>query len=50
MFLTLFFILLVAWILGFVALHVAGIMIHILLIIALFSILLHVLRGKSASV
>jgi hypothetical protein len=50
MFLALFFILLAAWILGFIALHVTGSLIHILLIIALFSVAIHVLRGKSASV
>ena len=50
MFLILFFILLVAWVLGFVAFHVAGGLIHILLIVAVISIVLHVLRGRSAQV
>lgn len=47
MFLVLFFILLVAWLLGFVAFHVASGLIHILLILAVISIIAHLFRGRS---
>jgi hypothetical protein len=49
MLLTLFFILLVLWVLGFFAFHVAGGLIHILLIVALISLVLHFFRGRSAA-
>ena len=45
MFLTLFAILLVMWLLGFVAFHVAGGLIHLLLIVAVISLVLHFARG-----
>lgn len=48
MFLVLFFILLVAWLLGWVAFHVASGLIHILLILAVISIIVHFFRGRSA--
>lgn len=44
MFLTLFIILLVMWLLGFFALHIASGLIHILLIVAVISLLLHLFR------
>jgi len=44
MFLTLFVILLVMWLLGFLAFHVAGGLIHLLLIIAVISLVVHFLR------
>lgn len=47
MFLTLFVILLVMWLLGFLAFHIAGGLIHILLIVALISLVLHLFRGRS---
>lgn len=47
MFLVLFFILLVAWLLGFIAFHVASGLIHILLILAVISIIAHFFRGRS---
>ncbi|HUS05122.1 MAG TPA: lmo0937 family membrane protein [Bryobacteraceae bacterium] len=47
MFLTLFAILLVMWLLGFVAFHVAGGLIHLLLIVAVISLVLHFARGRS---
>ncbi len=47
MFLVLFFILLVAWLLGWVAFHVASGLIHILLILAVISIIVHFFRGRS---
>jgi hypothetical protein len=48
MFLALFFVLLVMWILGFAAFHVAGGLIHILLVLAVISILFHLVRGRPA--
>jgi hypothetical protein len=48
MFLTLFGVLLVMWLLGFFAFHVAGGLIHLLLIIAVISLVAHVFRGRSA--
>ncbi|MGD0223762.1 MAG: lmo0937 family membrane protein [Terriglobia bacterium] len=41
MFLILFFVLLVAWFLGFLAFNVAGALIHLLLILAVISLILH---------
>jgi len=46
MFMTLFVVLLVMWLLGFFAFHVAGGLIHILLIIAVITLLLHFFRGS----
>jgi hypothetical protein len=48
MFLALFFILLVLWLLGFLAFHVAGSLIHLLLIVAVIALVLHLFRGRSA--
>ncbi len=48
MFLILFFVLLVAWLLGFAAFHVAGGLIHILLILAVISIVAHLFAGRRA--
>lgn len=48
MFMILFFILLVMWVLGFAAFHVAGGLIHILLIVAVISLIMHFVRGRSA--
>ena len=48
MFLVLFVVLLVMWLLGFAAFHVAGGLIHLLLILAVISIVLHLFRGRSA--
>ena len=50
MFMMLFVILLVAWLLGFVAFHVAGGLIHILLLMAVISLILHLVRGQGARV
>jgi hypothetical protein len=44
MFLALFVIFLVFWLLGFLAFHVAGGLIHLLLIIAVISLVVHFLR------
>jgi len=48
MFLVLFFILLVVWLLGWAAFHVAGGVIHLLLILAVISIIAHFFRGRRA--
>ena len=47
--LTLFVILLILWLLGFFAFHVAGGLIHLLLIIAVISLVMHFFRGRSAA-
>ncbi len=44
-FTILFVVLLIAWILGFGVFHVAGGLIHLLLIVALISLILHFVRG-----
>jgi hypothetical protein len=49
MFLTLFVVLLVMWLLGFVAFHVAGGLIHLVLIVALIALVIHFVRGRSAA-
>jgi hypothetical protein len=49
MFLTLFVVLLIMWLMGFFAFHVAGGLIHLLLIVALISLVLHFFRGRSAA-
>jgi len=49
MFLALFVVLLVLWLMGFFAFHVAGALIHLLLIIAVISLVAHFLRGHSAA-
>jgi hypothetical protein len=42
----LFAILLILWLLGFIAFHVAGALIHLLLILAVISLVLHFVRGS----
>jgi hypothetical protein len=49
MFLALFVILLVMWLLGLFAFHVAGGLIHLLLIIAVIFLVAHFFRGRSAA-
>jgi hypothetical protein len=49
MFLTLFFVLLVLWLLVFFAFHVAGGLIHLLLIVAVIFLVVHLFRGRSAA-
>jgi hypothetical protein len=39
----------VLWLLGFLAFHVAGGLIHLLLIVALISLVLHFVRGRSVA-
>ena len=47
MFLILFIVLLVAWLLGFLAFHIAGALIHLLLIVAAICLIVHFVRGRS---
>ena len=49
MFLILFIVLLLAWVLGFLAFHVAGGLIHLLLIVAVISLIVHFMRDRSAA-
>lgn len=44
MFLALFIILLIMWVLGFLAFHIAGGLIHLLIIFAIISLILHIVR------
>jgi len=44
MFIALFVILLLLWIFGFTAMHVAGAAIHLLLILAIVSLIIHFVR------
>jgi hypothetical protein len=44
MFLFLFIILVIFWLLGFIAFHVAGGLIHLLLIVAVISLIIHFVR------
>jgi len=48
MFVVLFIVLLVAWLLGWAAFHVAGGLIHLLLIVAVISLVVHFVRGRPA--
>jgi hypothetical protein len=50
MFMTLFIVLLVVWLLGWGAFHVAGALIHLLLIVAVISLIVHFMRGRRATV
>jgi hypothetical protein len=45
-FLIIFIILLVAWALGWLAFHVAGNLIHLLLVVAVISLVVHFVRGR----
>ncbi len=46
-FLVLFFVLLIGWLIAWAAFHVAGGMIHLLLIIAVISLIIHFFRRRS---
>jgi len=48
MFLVLFFVLLVVWVLCWAAFHVAGGLIHLLLLFAVISIIVHLFTGRRA--
>ncbi|HEX4348302.1 MAG TPA: lmo0937 family membrane protein [Vicinamibacterales bacterium] len=49
MFLGLFVLLLICWVFGFVVFHVASGLIHLLLIVAFISLILHFVRGRTAA-
>jgi hypothetical protein len=49
MLLTVFVVLLVLWLLGFAAFHVAGGLIHLLLVVALIALVFHFVRGRSGA-
>jgi hypothetical protein len=49
-YLLIFFILLVLWVLGFTMFHVAGALIHLLLIVAVIALIVHLVRGPRAAV
>jgi len=49
-FTILFIVLLLAWILGFGVFHVAGALIHILLVLAVIALVIHFVRGSRATV
>ena len=49
MFMTLFVILLVLWLMGFFAFHIAGGLIHLLLIVAVVSLVVHLVSGRSVA-
>jgi hypothetical protein len=48
MFATIAAVLVVMWLLGFFALHVSSFLIHLLLLFAVISIVMHFVRGRSA--
>jgi hypothetical protein len=48
MFLILFIVLLVIWLLSFVAFHVTAGLIHLLLIVAVISLIVHLFTGRRA--
>ncbi len=45
-FLIIFIVLLIVWLLAFLAFHVAGGFIHLLIIIAVISLIIHFVRGR----
>jgi hypothetical protein len=48
-FLVLFFVLIVGWLVAWAAFHVAGGMIHLLLVIAVIFLIIHMFKGRSAA-
>ena len=48
LFLMLFFILAGVWLVSWTAFHVAGGLIHLLLVLAVVSLILHLFRGRTA--
>ena len=46
LFLMLFFVLLGIWMVGWIAFHVAGGLIHLLLVVAVISLIVHLVRGR----
>jgi hypothetical protein len=49
MFMLLAFILAIAWIAGFTVMHVSSALIHVLLVLAVVSVIVHVARGRGAA-
>jgi Family of unknown function (DUF5670) len=49
LFLILFFMLLGAWVILWAAFHIAGGLIHIVLVFAVIALILHLVRGHSAA-
>jgi hypothetical protein len=49
LFLILFFMMLGVWLFMWIGLHLAGGIIHLLLIIAVISLVMHLVRGRSAA-
>jgi hypothetical protein len=49
LFLILFFVLLGVWLIMWIGLHIAGGMIHLLLLIAVIALIMHVVRGRRAA-
>jgi hypothetical protein len=49
LFLIVFFLLIGVWLVMWIGLHLAGGMIHLLLIIAVISLVLHLFRGRRAA-
>ena len=49
LFLILFFMLIGVWLVMWIGLHIAGGLIHLLLIVAIISLVLHLVRGRSAA-
>lgn len=47
-FLILFFICLVVWLIAWFAMHIAGGFVHLLIVIAVISLIVHFVRGRSA--
>jgi hypothetical protein len=48
MLLALFVVLVIMWVMGFFAFHVAGALIHLLLVFALISLVMHLFTGRTA--
>jgi hypothetical protein len=48
LFVSLFAVLFIGWILGFIVFHVAGALIHLLFIFAVVSLLMHLFTGRPA--
>ncbi len=46
-FIFLFFVLLVVWLIAWAAMHVAGGFIHLLLVLAVISLIIHFFRGRT---
>ena len=49
LFLILFFVLIGVWAMAWLAFHVAGGLIHLLLLVAVISLIVHLFRGRTAA-